>query len=214
MRLGILVGAAAAALLLAFGGSATAAHKKSACQKLRGHDLAPAKRVKLVRKRVDSSETELRGCRLPRGKVRVLASSLSSDTTIEDFAVLAVSTTRYALLSARSDSQYGSDSEVWVVDISTGRVRYAIQSWACGISDSNCDPPPPQVGAGFVARDSRSVLALTTQSLTSIVAFTAKGARTEFDSGPPDQLPASSLRLKGTTASWMHSGETRSAELP
>ena len=111
-------------------------HRKSACQKLRGHDYAASKSFKLVAKRRDSVETDLVGCQMPRGKVRIFAIRLAGDTTSSDFTVHSVRG-RWALVSARSDSQYASESRVWVFDIAKGRVLYRISRWRCEVSQTD-----------------------------------------------------------------------------
>src|SRR2546421_12988584 len=76
---------ALAALCVAAPPAEAAKHhkKRSACQRLKAkHDLAPAKKVKLV-----SRHGELRGCVLPRGKVRHIAFCAHTDTSSDDYSV-------------------------------------------------------------------------------------------------------------------------------
>jgi hypothetical protein len=188
-------------------------HRKSACQKLKGRDLAPSKSLKLVAKRIDATETDLVGCRLSRGNVHVFAIRLEGDTTTSDFTVHSVAD-RWALVSARSDSQYASDSRVWVFDIDSGRVLYTISRWSCMTGQTDCDPTPPSIAKALVDRIGKSVFAYSDGVTTTITGYGTNGKHKNFDSGPSDDLPASSLRLGGSVASWLHSGQERHAQLP
>jgi len=209
----MLAGCLLAGSVVAAGDAVAKKRKKSACQKLKGHDFAPSRSLKLVAKRVNSSETDLKGCRLPRGKVHIFAIRLEGDTSSSDFTVHSVGG-RWALVSARSDSQYASDSRVWVFDIDSGRVLYTISRWSCQTAEPNCDPAPPAVGKCVVTNIGKAALAFVDQSMTTITGFGTSGKRKEFDSGPSDELPAASLRLNNGVATWMHSGQQRSHPLP
>jgi hypothetical protein len=188
-------------------------HKKSACQKLRGHDFAASRNLKLVAKRRDSVETDLVGCQLPRGDVRIFAIRLAGDTTTSDFKVHSVRG-RWALVSAHSDSQYASESRTWVFDIAKGRVLYRNSRWRCEVSQTDCAPKPPPVAKGLVDRIGKSALAFSDGVTTTIAGFGTNGKRKTFDSGPSAELPASSLTIFNNVASWLHSGEKRHAQLP
>src|SRR4051812_25435768 len=73
-----------AVLLAVLPGGAQAAQSK--CQKLdASHDLAPAKRVKLVERRNDDGGKNLVGCVLPRGKVTTLASSGTQEDSVDSY---------------------------------------------------------------------------------------------------------------------------------
>jgi hypothetical protein len=199
--------------LLAGPGDAKKPRKKSPCQKLNGKDLAPAKSLKLVAKRVDSVETDLKGCQLPRGEVRVFAIRLNGDTTTSNFTVESVAG-RWALVSARSDSQYASDLRIWVFDIAKGRVLYTIARWSCMTGETDCAPRPPGVAKGIVDQIGKSVLAFTDLTTTTITGYGTDGTRRDFDSGPFGDIPASSLTLSRGVAGWLHSGQQRTAALP
>jgi hypothetical protein len=188
-------------------------HKKSACQKLRGHDFARTKSLKLVAKRRDSIETDLVGCQLPRGDVRIFAIRLAGDTTTSDFKVHSVRG-RWALVSAHSDSQYASESRTWVFDVAKGRVLYRISRWRCEMAQTDCDPKPPPVAKGLIDRIGKSALAFDDGVTTKIAGFGTNGKRKTFDSGPSTEIPASSLDIFSNVASWLHSGETRHGQLP
>lgn len=191
----------------------TKKHKKSACQRLRGHDFAPSRSLKLVAKRIDATETQLVGCKLPRGDVRIFAIRLTGDTTFSDFTVHHVAG-RWALVSARSDSQYASDYRAWVFDIVKGRVLYTISRWSCGVSQTDCAPRPPALVKGLLKPYGKAAGAFSDGMITSIAGFGTNGKRKNFDSGPADEVPASSLTLHDEVASWLHSGAHRQGALP
>jgi hypothetical protein len=187
---------------------------KSACQKLRGHDYAPSRSLKLVAKRSTAIETDLAACEMPRGDVRYHAIKVQAGDTWSDFTVHSVGG-RWALISAESSNPYGADSRTWVVDIAGGRILYEISGWRCSISTViPCDPEPPHVAKGHVDRIGKSVLAFTKDGTTTIAGFGTDGHRKTFDSGPSDQLLASTLQLRANVASWIHAGEERGGVLP
>jgi hypothetical protein len=187
---------------------------KSACQKLTGHDYAPSKQLKLVAHRSTAIETDLGACELPRGQVRYYAIRVQAGNTNSDFAVHSVSG-RLALISTQSSSPYGADSRTWVVDIAGGRILYEISNWRCMVSAiAPCAPEPPEVMKGFVDRIGKSLIAFDDGGTVTIAGFGTDGHRKNYDSGPADDLPASSLGLKANVASWLHSGEERGGVLP
>src|SRR5689334_10172855 len=102
---------AAVALLLA---AAPAASAKR-CSTLHGKDLAPAKHVRLVAK-----PSGLRGCILPRGPVRELASDIDYETETSDYAIVAVAR-EWVMLDTSDFTQYGGGSATTVVNIRTDR---------------------------------------------------------------------------------------------
>lgn len=187
---------------------------QSACQKLRGHDYAPSRSMKLVARRASAIETDLAACEMPRGDVRYHAIKVDAGDTWSDFTVHSVAD-RWALISTQSSSPYGADSRVWVVDIAGGRVLYEISAWRCTISAvTPCDPEPPRVVKGWVDRIGKSVIALSDGDTTTIAGFGTDGHRKTFDSGPSGDLLASTLRLRQNVASWTHGGEERGGVLP
>jgi hypothetical protein len=187
---------------------------QSACQKLRGHDYAPSRSLKLVAKRSTSIETDLAACEMPRGDVRYHAIKVQAGDTWSDFTVHSVGG-RWALISAESSNPYSADSRTWVVDIAGGRILYEISSWRCTISTvTPCDPEPPHVAKGHVDRIGKSVIAFTKDGTTTIAGFGTDGHRKTFDSGPSDHLLAATLQLRANVASWIHDGEERGGVLP
>jgi hypothetical protein len=188
-------------------------HRKSACQKLRGHDYAGSRNLKLVAKRRNSVETDLVGCQLPRGDVRIFSIRLAGGTTNSDFKVHSVRG-RWALVSAHSDSQYASESRTWVFDVAKGRVLYRISRWHCEVSQDDCSPKPPPVAKGLIDRIGKVALAFSDGVTTTIAGYGTNGKRKTFDSAPSAELPAGSLKIFNNVASWMHSGEQRHGVLP
>src|SRR5215217_8133209 len=102
-------------LVLALPGSAGAsvARAPKVCSKLRGHDLAPAHRVRLVKRANADDGTDLLGCMLPDGPVRTVASSADMFTTVTSYQILALKGPAVAL-SSQWGSQYGSSERTWV----------------------------------------------------------------------------------------------------
>jgi hypothetical protein len=187
-------------------------HVSTACARLKGHDYAKAGSLKLVPKRVSGAETDLKGCRLG-GDVHVFAIRLQGGAATADFTVHSVAN-RWALVSARTDSPYGSDARTWVFDIDSGRILYTVFRWHCDAAQTDCAPRPPDVAKGIVDHIGKSVFAFTDGSDVTITGYGTNGSHRKFDSGPADELPASSLTLGGSVANWLHSGEQRHAQLP
>jgi hypothetical protein len=188
------------------------APRASRCARLRGTDLAPARNVKLVRRRNQADGTDLLGCVLPRGRVRKLTSSSDFETTVESYRIRQVAGA-IVLLSSSYGSQYATSTSVSVSDIRTGR-QYLIARW-CVRLDGPCDAQNATAAAAFVNKRGQAAAAIVPDgSETAIIAgFSSRGERGDLDSGPSGELPASSLRLDGDTVSWTHSGEMRSATL-
>jgi hypothetical protein len=185
----------------------------SPCQRLHGKDLAPARKVKLVRRRNDDEGTDLRGCVLPRGRVRLLASSSNLETTFDSYRIRQVAGA-VLLLATRSDSQYASAKRLSVIDIRSGR-DYPIAGSCTRLGGGPCGGPGSTATAAFVNRRGQAAAAVVPSggNTTSIVGFSSRGRPVELDSGPSAELPASSLKLEGSTVSWTHSGEDRTATL-
>ena len=186
--------------------------KNPACQKLKGPDFAKSGSLKLVAKRVSGAETDLKGCRMG-GKVHVFAIRLEGGPSTSDFTVHSVAD-RWALVSARTDTQYGSDSRVWVFDIDSGRILYTVSRWSCDTGQTDCAPAPPAIAKGLVDRIGKSVFAFTDGSSTTITGYGTDGHHRQFDTASSGDLPAGSLTLGGSVANWTHSGQPRHAQLP
>jgi hypothetical protein len=198
----------------AAGMPAGAARAVSSCKRLLGKDIAPAPRVKLVRRRNEDNGTDLLGCVLPRGHVRTLAQSADLTTTTKSYTIAQVSGA-VVLLTSSSTSQYGSDQRVDAVDIRTGR-GYLIAGSCYQLGGGLCgDAQNVTAAAAFVNSRGQAVAALIPEGtqITVVTAFSSDGDRDYFDFGPSADLPASSLTLVGSVARWTHSGEPRSATI-
>jgi hypothetical protein len=189
------------------------ARATSPCQRLHGKDLAPAPKVKLVRRRNDNEGTDLRGCVLPRGRVRLLASSSNLETTFDFYRIRQVAGA-VVLLATRYDSQYASARRLSVIDIRSGR-DYGVAGSCTRTGGGSCDGANTTAAAAYVNRRGQAAAAVISSGTetTTIVGFSSRGEPTQLDSGPSVELPASSLKLEGSTVSWTHSGEDRTATL-
>jgi hypothetical protein len=214
MKSALIVGFASAAAVVVLAppaAAAAAAKPESACQRLRGgQDLAPARKVRLVKRRT-AGESALVGCVLPRGKVRVVATRITSDTTTQTYAVLSVAGA-YVATSTSYGSQYASSTDAAVTSLRTGR-DYRLAGASCRIDQTVC-PPLVSVRPAFVTKDGRAAAAISSGGITTIAAFGATGARTELDAGPSTGVIASSLKLTRRTLSWTGTGGARTAPLP
>jgi hypothetical protein len=211
---------ALAASLLA--GPATAhgsPHGRSACQRLKAqHDLAPAKKVKLVERRNEDGGLDLRGCVLPRGKVITVASSSDFYTSSSSFTVRQVAG-HHVLVDSRSRGRRGGYDDTYVVDIKRRR-SYTIASFCREGTATYCsgtpgEPAPKEaVLEAFINPGGQAVALIQQQDNNDVLrGFGADGKLTLLDFGRPGEISASSLRLHGHLATWTHSGEPRSARL-
>jgi hypothetical protein len=193
---------------------AMAAQKKSACQKLSSkNDLAPAKDVKLVKRKNSDGGHDLVGCVLPKGKVRQAAYSAAFTTHEWKFKLREV---RHAivLLNTSESSQYGARADTEVFDIATGRrysVAYRCEEDAIGFCSGGV--PGTTAPRAFVNRKGQAAVAVASGNTITIAGFSSKGKRTPFDSGSKSDIPPASLHLDGKTVAWTHSGEHRTAQL-
>jgi hypothetical protein len=203
---------AGAVLALASGVSAAPA-ARSACQRLAGHDLAPARSVKLVQRR-HKLATELVACSLPHGRVRQIASGSSSGSLFsEDVRLLQVAGA-YAALTTTFGDQYALGDSTLVVNLRTGKER----TIASSLQDTGTAPQPgaTRAVAVIVTAGGRGAAAVTEVAggAVRILAFGSRGAPVVLDAGPPADVPATSLALTGATIAWTHTGAPRSAPLP
>jgi hypothetical protein len=203
-------------------GTASAA-SRSACQRLTGHDLAPARSVKLVR-RTRGGMAELVSCSLPRGRVLTLASGTIGSMFAQEVRVRQV-TGAFAALTTTFSDQYASGSLTAVVDLRTGRAR----TIASAQQETGLPTPAGATEAVAVAvtAGGRGAAAVTVVAegggadggggavgAVRILAFGARGAPAVLDTGAPADLPPASLTLTGATVGWTHGGAPRSAPLP
>lgn len=195
--------------------SPAAHHAKSKCQRLHGKkDLAPAGKVKVFRKKNAYGRSELKGCVLPSGKVRLIAATSEEETTTGDYRLRQVA---YAtvLFDTSSSSQYGSNDGTWVYDIKTNRTKQ-LASTCSEIVSGYCGPHQNDTTAqaAFVNKHRQAAAAIrSTDGRVHIVAYPWNGSSTELDAGSSSEIPPGSLSLSGSTVSWTHSGQTRSAQI-
>lgn len=199
---------AVALAVLAPTGPAPAA-KRSACQRLAGHDLAGARTVKLVFKANAIGGADLVGCVLPRGRVRTIAQSKVLDTHTDRVAIRRV-VGRIVIVDLSLGDQYGRSTRTDVCDLRGGGC-YPVAYRTVDMSSASFGPSATEV---LVTKAGRAVVALTTpDGAITIAAFGLPGRRIDLDRGPAASVPASSLRLTGNLASWTHDGQPRSADL-
>jgi hypothetical protein len=195
--------------VLAFAPAASAA---KLCRQVHPkRDLAPARTVKLF-ERPSGDMIALSGCVMPRGKVRNVSYSYPYEGNSQQYTILQVAT---AIVLFRQDARNDipeSFSTTYVTDLRTGR-RYSLASESYTEDHPDGEPQNKSAVRSFVTRDGRAVAAVRVGAALRIIAYSSRGARTVLDEGTPQDIPARSLALHGTTASWTHAGELRSAEL-
>jgi hypothetical protein len=194
----------------AFVAPAAGAAKRSACQRLKGKDLAPAQTVKLVARPNADDGTDLLGCVLPRGAVREVAGSADYYTTVYGYALRQVAG-RIVLVSSSYSSQYAYSEGTRVVDLRSGRA-YTIAYRCQEITGSNCGDETV-ARAAFVTKIGRAVAAIAGPGAMTIATFDPAGVRRDLDSGPEADIPPASLALTGTFATWMHAAQPRRADI-
>ena len=200
----------AALLLLA---AAPAAQAKR-CSQFHQRDLAPAKHVRLIERANGDGGTDLIGCILPRGKPRQLAFSAEYETETYDYTLRQVAR-EWVLVDTSGGSQYGGGTATYVFDIRSGR-HHSLISSCYEILTGFCSGPPERqddLAAVFINDIGEAAAVITGTEGVTVAAFSPSGERTDLDAGTAQEIPAASLRLRGSTASWTHSGEPRSAQL-
>lgn len=185
------------------------AAKRSACQRLAGHDLAGARSVKLVSKANTIGGSDLVGCVLPRGRLRTIAQSKELDTHSDRVAIRRI-VGRIVIVDLSFSDQYGRSARTDVCDVRGG----ACYSVAFVTSDLSGMLFGVQATEVLVTKAGRAVVALTAlDGAITIAAFGLPGRRIDLDHGRATSVPVSSLRLVGNLASWTHDGQPRSADL-
>jgi hypothetical protein len=195
-----------ALILLVLPASADA--KRSACQRLKGQDRAPAAGVKLVKVPNQQDSTDLKGCLLPRGKVQLVAFGEDYVTSVNTYRIRQVAGP-VVLIGKKESNQYNTSTFTYVFNLRT-RSDYDVASF-------NSDAPPDQTTAeaAFITRTGAAVAARVPFMVdrVDIVAFSPTGEENTLDTATAAEIPPSSLGLTDGTASWTHSGEVRSAPL-
>jgi hypothetical protein len=190
-----------------------ARRKRKKCKNLHGKDLAPARKVKLVRKKTEDGN-DLVGCVLPRGRVYTLASAEDLFTTVYGYSLQQVAGA-IVLVSDSYSSQYGASSATAVWNLRTGR-HYVIAADCSTLGTLGpCNASNATAPAAFINKRGQAAAAIAKafSDLVTIAGFDSHGVRQDFDSGPSKHLPYSSLMFSGGTLSWTHSGIARSAQL-
>ena len=186
--------------------------KKLSCKRLTGTDLAPAKDVKLVRRRNRELGTDLLGCVRPNGKVRRVARSEDHDGHgDEDYSLKQVAGGT-VLLSTSFGSQYGGGKNTSVFNIRTGKA-YKLASSCYEVLTGFCAEPGSAAQRALVNDRGQAAAAILSGQTATIAAFSSTGTRTNLDSGTQAEVPPASLNLTGGTVTWTHSGEQRSAQI-
>jgi hypothetical protein len=187
--------------------SASAPHpaRRSACQRLKGDDLAPAPSVKLYRR-----DGSLTGCVLPRGPIRSVASSEDDEAALQHFHrrdVLGA----FVLFDLNLNVQYVSGGWTAVYNLRTGQQYFVARDLRGPGADRSDHFTAP---AAFVDAHGRAIAALvSTKDATgvTVLRFDVAGAPEILDQGSVQELPPKTLSRTGATVSWRHSGVLYSA---
>lgn len=207
----LLALAVALTLAAAAAPAAGAATKRSACERLKGRDLAPARYVKLVARPNADDGTDLVGCVLPRGRRWRIASSADFYTTVYSYSIRQI-TGRHVLVGATYSSQYAYSTSLSVHDLRSGRA-YTIAGDCTDIGGYPCGAQTV-APAAFVTLGGRAVAVVYGAGTASVMAFAPSGASRVLDSAPgTEPIPPASLRLTGNLAAWTNAGVAHSADL-
>jgi hypothetical protein len=195
-----------------------AVHRPSPCQRLKGHDLAPARTVKLYQR-----DGGLIGCVLPRGPVRLLADTFDQHEGGSGSFKLRAVAGGFALFDSSAATRYATGTATNVYHIRTGVSR---------VIAANYTGPEASTDAHFTARaayidgSGRCIAAIesvddgtprvvpitprvTIQISPPFLATRASPPRI-LDQGTPDEIPAASLMRTGNQVTWLHSGVQQS----
>ncbi|MFL5781273.1 MAG: hypothetical protein ACJ760_08170 [Thermoleophilaceae bacterium] len=198
-------------LLLALA-PASAQAAQSKCQKLDGHDLAPAGKVKLVERKNEYHGTDLVGCVLPAGKLVLAAQSGDAGSGGDSYDLRQVAG-HHVLLRETGSSPSASNEQTEVVDLRSGR-RYKV-AWMC-TTPSTCGDDGESARRALINSSGQAAAIVHAQGsdLVSVEGFSSRGTREVLDTGTLSEIPASSLKLDGHVASWRNDGARMSARLP
>jgi len=188
------------------------AARRSACERLRGVDLAPARTIKLVARVNEDKGTDLVGCALPAGPLRMFASSGGRGIAQRSYAVLQVAGA-FVLLRG----EYFGTSTVAVRNIRNGdSYEIAFKCTLPGGRDCGRGGRSSIAIKAVINRRGQAVAALrfAGSGAIRISGFSRLGERRDFDSGLPPKIPAASLRITANKGSWSNAGRTYRARLP
>jgi hypothetical protein len=215
-----LVCSAAAAAALA-GASTTQASDRanarhpSSCQRLKGHDLAPARSVKLYRR-----DGWLIGCVLPRGPIRHIAErSDIPDKSYSSFELRAVAG-GFVLLDEGFNNAHINGTRTVVYHVRTAHQRMIATDITGDVSGSDDLFEAP---VAFIDGRGRAVAALVSTKAeaeaeaeaeapqVTIGRFPLTGGRRILDQGSAEDISPRSLTRAGNVVTWLHSGAAQSA---
>jgi hypothetical protein len=215
LRLTLVLGLLGSLLVAGFAAPADAAkkRKRTACERLAGRDLAPARKLKVV-KRTRGDEITVRACTLRGGRVRTLA-SFSPASEFDSGSIDVTATTDRFVLLAETYTERGSGHSLARVD-ARSRKRTVIAT-------SSCDPMQFCTGEAIdevVLHPTGAVVAVirgyppccTTPPpavAARVVLVAADGTRTVLDEAP--QL--GSLGLEGDEVVWSRGGQPQRARV-
>jgi hypothetical protein len=215
-RRGAITALAAALVALASGAHA-ADQEHTQCQKLSPkHDLAPAKRVKLVEQKRSNGDARLVGCILPAGKLVIAASRYDDGDVHGDYELRQVAG-HHVLIDGSLEGDFGTNHFTYVMDLRYGN-QYTVASRCQAVEPGWCGSKNPKETAERALVNSSGQAAAVVRSessdLVTVEGFSRRGTRVVLDSGTRSEIPASSLDLDGHVASWRNSGALKSARLP
>jgi hypothetical protein len=215
-----VVAAVMVAVVAAIAQPAAAVAKPSACQRLKGRDLAPARSVKLIARPHPEYGSDLVGCVLPRGPVRKLATirygdnddgktHFSLDYDIEQVIG------RIVVLRVSDFDSYGGTVTTEVRDLRGGGGYTVASTCIPTFYTGPCENDTPHLAALRVSLAGRAAAILTggPTGQTLVRAFDSLGRGRTLDGGPGADIPAASLQLAGNVISWTNAGVARSADL-
>lgn len=163
---------------------------------------------------LDGRITRTRGCALPGGPVRLLGVDITS-TDVEGGAAYRVLASEGTFI-LEQDSFESSDGESQLSyrmrDLGTGkRVDIYGNSAAGGPNEELGEP----AGVPVVSSTGQAASAFATDTGgEQIVAFDPAGKPRVLDTAPSEnEIDENSLTLSGTTLSWLHGGQPRTADL-
>jgi uncharacterized cupredoxin-like copper-binding protein len=186
---------------------------QSACQRLNAeNDLAPAKNVKLVRRKNADGGTDLKGCVLPAGKVRTVARSVHEGTIDKSYAVRQV-VGHQVLIHRSTSSQSGGGDATYVFNIATGKSYNVART--CYPTSGSCAPGTKAKAAFINGAGQAAAIVSPKQNpgVVRVLGFSSTGEKRVLDTGTPQAIPASSLSLHRHVVSWTHSGHVKTATL-
>lgn len=176
-------------------------------------DLAPASHVKLFESANRAGGKNLRGCVMPRGPLRLIASSAEWETGYDAYHVRQVVGAAIVLDTA-GRTRYGGGDATSIVHLRTGR-RYGIASSCTDYGSGFCGPTQSTTApAAYAAPDGRAVAVLFAGGEVTVAAFAASGTRTDLDTAAAGAIPPASLGLRAPDVFWANGGAARSARLP